>query len=136
MIIVHERDISGRPWQWAWGWKPLVSGFGPRLFGFKRGDTDFRVSLIPLGGYVRMLGQSPARSELVDPASFQAKARWQKGVVIMAGPLMNIILAVVAAMTGLYMYSFPEGWMNSGPSDHHRGRKPGSAGCECRACKL
>ena len=34
-------------------------GFGPRLFGFRRGDTDFRVSLIPLGGYVRMLGEQP-----------------------------------------------------------------------------
>ena len=43
-------------------------GFGKRLFGFKRGDTDYRVSMLPLGGYVRMAGDSPEESQKNDPA--------------------------------------------------------------------
>lgn len=107
MIIVHE---LGHFWAaLAVGIRvdTFSIGFGPRLFGFKRGDTDFRLSLVPLGGYVRMLGQEPGDEQAAtDPRSFQAKARWQRAIVIMAGPLMNIILAVVI-LAGLFMYKFP-----------------------------
>jgi regulator of sigma E protease len=82
-------------------------GFGPRLFGFKRGETDFRVSAVPFGGYVRMLGEQPGDEPSTDPRSFQAKARWQRALVVIAGPLMNIVLAVVL-ITGLYMHGFPK----------------------------
>jgi regulator of sigma E protease len=82
-------------------------GFGPRLFGFKRGETDFRVSAVPFGGYVRMLGEQPGDEPSTDPRSFQAKARWQRALVVIAGPLMNIVLAVIL-ITGLYMHGFPK----------------------------
>ena len=83
-------------------------GLGPRLFGFRRGDTDYRVSAIPFGGYVRMLGEQPGdEGSDSDPRSFQAKARWQRAIVIIAGPLMNVLLAV-ALVAGLYMYGFPK----------------------------
>ena len=81
-------------------------GFGTRLFGFRRGETDFRISAIPLGGYVRMLGEQPGDEKANDPRSFQAKTRWQRAIVIMAGPLMNVVLAI-AIMTGLYMHGVP-----------------------------
>ncbi len=107
MILVHE---MGHFWAaLAVGVKveTFSIGFGPRLFGFRRGETDFRVSAVPFGGYVRMLGEQPGDENVVDPRSFQAKSRWQRAIVIIAGPLMNIILAV-GLVTGLYMYAFPK----------------------------
>jgi regulator of sigma E protease len=82
-------------------------GFGPRLFGFKKGETDFRFSLILLGGYVKMVGEQPGDEHAADPRSFQAKPRWQRLIIVCAGPAMNIILAV-AVLTGLFMVRFPK----------------------------
>jgi regulator of sigma E protease len=105
MILVHE---LGHFWAaLAVGVKveTFSIGFGPRIWGFKRRETDFRLSAIPFGGYVKMLGEQPGDENAVDPQSFQAKARWQRAIVIVAGPLMNIILAI-GIVTGLYMYEF------------------------------
>jgi regulator of sigma E protease len=107
MILIHE---LGHFWAaLAVGIKveTFSIGFGPRLFGFRRGETDFRVSAIFFGGYVRMLGEQPGDTQAADPRSFQAKPRWQRAIVIVAGPLMNVLLAV-GIMTGLYMYAFPQ----------------------------
>ncbi len=107
MILIHE---LGHFWAaLAVGVKveTFSIGFGPRLFGFKRNDTDFRVSAILFGGYVRMLGEQPGDAQAADPRSFQAKTRWQRAIVIVAGPLMNILLAI-GLVTGLYMYAFPK----------------------------
>lgn len=70
-------------------------GFGPRLFGIKKGDTDYRISLIPFGGYVKMRGESPDDSKAQDPKSFMAKSVWSRFTVIVWGPLMNVVLAMV-----------------------------------------
>lgn len=70
-------------------------GFGRRLFGFRRGDTDYRVSLIPLGGYVRMAGDTPEESTAADPAEFLAKPKWQRFLILFAGPFMNVAIAIV-----------------------------------------
>src|SRR5712671_2908258 len=78
-------------------------GFGPRLFGFKRGDTDYRVSAFPLGGYVKMAGDTPSESLTGAPHEFLSKPKWQRFLVASAGPIMNMILAV-ALLTGLFMY--------------------------------
>jgi regulator of sigma E protease len=83
-------------------------GFGPRLFGFKRGETDFRFSLILLGGYVKMPGEQPGDEQAAaDPRSLPNKPRWQRLIILFAGPAMNIILAV-AVLTGLFMVRFPK----------------------------
>ncbi len=107
MILIHE---LGHFWAAvAVGVKveTFSIGFGPRLFGFKRGDTDFRVSAILFGGYVRMLGQELGDTQSTDPRSFAAQARWKRLIVIVAGPLMNVVLAI-ALVTGLYMYAYPK----------------------------
>ena len=83
-------------------------GFGRRLFGFKWGDTDCRVSLVPLGGYVKLEGEpDDVLSEDVpqshDERDFTARPRWQRFIVYLAGPFMNGVLSV-ALMAGLYMY--------------------------------
>ncbi|MEO8035194.1 MAG: RIP metalloprotease RseP, partial [Acidobacteriota bacterium] len=70
-------------------------GFGKRLFGFKRGDTDYRVSMLPLGGYVRMAGDTPEESQKNDPAEYLSKPKWQRLLILVAGPVMNLILAVL-----------------------------------------
>jgi len=75
-------------------------GFGKRLFGFKRGDTDYRVSLIPLGGYVKLEGEpDDAISEDTAPRGdgndFTARPRWQRLIVYFAGPAMNAVLTVL-----------------------------------------
>ncbi len=77
-------------------------GFGTRLFGFRRGDTDYRVSLLPLGGYVKMAGENPAEGRTGDPGEFGSHPRWQRILIGLAGPVFNFLLAFVL-MTGLYM---------------------------------
>lgn len=69
-------------------------GFGPKLFKFKCCGTEFAVSLIPLGGYVKMAGEDPDKP-VKSPDEFYAKSPWQRIVIALAGPLMNLLLAVV-----------------------------------------
>lgn len=68
-------------------------GFGKRLFGKKFGDTDVRVSLIPLGGYVKMAGEEDYEAKDPKPYEFQAKNRAQKIFILIMGPAMNFVLA-------------------------------------------
>jgi regulator of sigma E protease len=76
-------------------------GFGKRLFGFRRGDTDYRVSALPLGGYVKMSGENPMEESTGDPGEFMAHPRWQRFIIALAGPAMNVVLAIVV-MTGVF----------------------------------
>lgn len=69
-------------------------GFGPRLWGFRRGETDYRLSLVPLGGYVRLGGENPEEAT-GDPREFLSKPRWQRILVYLAGPAANLLLAIL-----------------------------------------
>jgi regulator of sigma E protease len=69
-------------------------GFGKRLFGFRKGATDYRVSLVPLGGYVRMAGDIPEENQTGNPDEFLSKPKWQRFLILVAGPLMNIAIAI------------------------------------------
>jgi regulator of sigma E protease len=77
-------------------------GFGRRLFGFTKGDTDYRVSLIPLGGYVRMAGDTPEENHPNRDDEFLSKPKWQRFLILVAGPLANIVIAIVF-MAGIFM---------------------------------
>src|SRR5436305_8943144 len=77
-------------------------GFGKRLFGFRKGDTDYRVSLVPLGGYVRMAGDTPEENQTHSPDEFLSKPKWQRFLIILAGPFMNLLIAC-AVGAGLSM---------------------------------
>ena len=70
-------------------------GFGPRLVGFKRGDTEYVVSAIPLGGYVKMAGENPDDPRSGRDDEFLSKSKWERFQILIMGPLMNLILAVV-----------------------------------------
>ena len=78
-------------------------GMGPRVIGYRRGDTDYRISAFPIGGYVKMSGETPGDAVTGDPHEFMSKPKWQRFMVASAGPAMNIILAV-GLLTGLYVY--------------------------------
>jgi regulator of sigma E protease len=71
-------------------------GYGKRLFGLKKGETDYRISLIPMGGYVKFSGEEAFdEPEKLGPRDFMAKKRWQRFLVLAMGSLMNIVLALV-----------------------------------------
>ncbi|HXN52773.1 MAG TPA: RIP metalloprotease RseP [Candidatus Acidoferrum sp.] len=121
MILVHEwgHFIAAR----IFGVRVDVFsiGFGPRLFGWKRGATDYRVSALPLGGYVRMAGQDPSEIDSANstsipgkekdktyapypqlqalvkgaPDELMSKPRWQRALISFAGPFVNLIFPVL-----------------------------------------
>jgi regulator of sigma E protease len=82
-------------------------GFGPRLWGRKKGDTDYRVSGLPLGGYVKMAGDNPLEERKGDPDEFLSKPRWQRALIAVAGPAMNIVLSIII-FAGIYMHGSKE----------------------------
>jgi regulator of sigma E protease len=78
-------------------------GFGPRLFGFKIGETEYKVCLLPLGGFVKMTGEtesgltgspSDGQEPVDDPGAFTAHPRWQRMLIGLAGPTFNILLTL------------------------------------------
>src|SRR5438477_555685 len=101
MIMIHEwghfivaRLFGGRV-------DVFSSGFGPRLFGWKRGATDYRVSALPFGGYVRMAGQDLSEVDSNDVAptgaadELMSKPRWQRALISFAGPAVNLLFPVL-----------------------------------------
>ncbi len=105
MILVHELGHYWAARRFDVRVETFSFGFGPRLFGFRRGETDFRFSLILFGGYVKMAGEQPGEEALNDPRAFLAKPRWQRLIIVLAGPSMNVLLAV-ALLTGLFMVRY------------------------------
>ena len=89
-------------------------GFGPRLFGKKWGQTDYRVSAIPLGGYVKLGGdesnapiEGESAPDIPDHERFDLRPRWQRILVALAGPVMNVITALTIPIAGALMYGVP-----------------------------
>ncbi len=120
MILIHELGHFWAARFFDVRVETFSFGFGPRLFGFRRGETDFRVSLILFGGYVKMTGEQTGEdgtpdSMVEDPRSFQAKPRWQRMIIAFAGPGMNVLLALTL-LTGLFMYRYPKVVGSDGPA--------------------
>ncbi len=134
MILVHELGHFWAARAFDVKVEVFSFGFGPRLFGFRRGETDYRFSLLLFGGYVKMAGEQPGENfsgsplakpgtedipgpsdELRnDPRAMFNKPRWQRLIILAAGPLMNVVLAI-AVLTGLFMFSY-ERVLNQGGS--------------------
>ena len=75
-------------------------GFGPKIFSKKGKETVYSISLIPFGGYVRMLGEEE-RSE--DPRSFNNSKVWKRMLVVLAGPIVNICFALIVAFLLVFL---------------------------------
>jgi regulator of sigma E protease len=79
-------------------------GFGKRLLGVKRGDTDYRLSLLPLGGYVKMAGDNIAEDRAGEPDEFLSHSKWHRFLVAVAGPVMNILTAFAIPLVASMLY--------------------------------
>jgi len=108
MILIHEWGHYAAAKFFKVRVEVFSIGFGKRLLGFRRGETDYRISAIPLGGYVKMSGENPMDERTGDPGEFLSHPRWQRFVIAIAGPFMNIVLAV-GLLTVVYMvhYEYP-----------------------------
>src|SRR5512140_1409635 len=77
-------------------------GFGPKIVNVRRGDTDYCISAIPLGGYVKMAGETAEDVRTGAPDEFMSKSKWQRFQVMIMGPVMNIVLAFVLTAVVLF----------------------------------
>lgn len=113
-------------------------GFGPRLFGRKWGHTDYRVSAIPLGGYVKLGGdesnaplEGTSAQDIPPEEMFNLRPRWQRILVALAGPVMNVLTALAIPFAAALMYGVPATpapvvyYVNSGGAAHQAGLQPG-----------
>ena len=99
MILVHEFGHFAAAKLLGVRVEVFSIGFGKRLLGFRRGDTDYRISALPLGGYVKMTGvnavempeERPEGASADDQASSLKHPRWQRLIIAVAGPVANII---------------------------------------------
>ena len=125
LVVIHEAGhfsmarLLGAPVE------VFSVGFGRRLWGFERGGTDYRISLVPLGGYVRIPGLGPDESDVVGEGAEEIELlpRWKRALILLAGPVTNIIAAVffigVAYMLGVETPAFRTeppviGWIDPG----------------------
>ena len=98
LVVVHEFGHFAVAKAFRFPVEVFSVGFGKRLFGKKWRGTDYRFSAIPLGGYVRVIGLGPDESTVVEGSSGQAPPvgkRWQRALVLLAGPVMNLVLALL-----------------------------------------
>jgi regulator of sigma E protease len=108
MILIHEFGHYAVAKLLGVRVEQFAIGFGKRLVGFRRGETDYRINAIPLGGYVKMSGENPMDQHTDDPREFLNHSRWHRFLIAIAGPAMNILLAVFL-LTVVYMvhYEYP-----------------------------
>jgi regulator of sigma E protease len=109
-------------------------GFGPKLLKVKRGDTEYAISAIPLGGYVKMAGENPEDQRTGSSDEFLSKTKWQRFQILIMGPLMNLGLAVilmaVVLMQGAQIPSYEDepvliGKIEAGSAAEQAGLRPG-----------
>src|SRR5215472_9716878 len=105
MILIHEFGHYAVAKLLGVRVEQFAIGFGKRLVGFRRGETDYRINAIPLGGYVKMSGENPMDQHTDDPREFLNHSRWHRFLIAIAGPAMNILLAVFL-LTAVYMVHF------------------------------
>src|SRR6202453_3163461 len=119
MVVVHEFGHFAVAKLCGVRVESFSVGFGPRLFGVKFGDTDYKVCVLPFGGYVKMTGETPDQistggdepdreAPANEPGAFTSHPRWQRMLIGVAGPISNFILAFV-------LMFFYYGWINEKP---------------------
>jgi regulator of sigma E protease len=81
-------------------------GFGPRLLGWRRGNTDYRISVLPLGGYVKMAGENPGEEVTGSSDEFLSRPKWERFLVLVMGATLNIVLAILIT-AGIFIHGIP-----------------------------
>src|ERR1700678_1033004 len=110
MILIHEFGHFAVAKLLGVRVEQFAIGFGKRLVGFRKGDTDYLINILPLGGYVKMSGENPMDDRALidgkpDPAEFMSHSRWHRFLIAIAGPSMNILLAIFL-LTAVYMVHY------------------------------
>src|SRR6478672_2625269 len=105
MILIHEFGHFAVAKLLGVRVEQFAIGFGKRLFGFRKGETDYRINALPFGGYVKMSGENPMDDRTGDPGEFMSHPRWHRFLIAIAGPAMNIMLAI-GILTGVYMVRY------------------------------
>jgi len=116
LILVHEFGHFAAAKLFGVRVEVFSIGFGKRLVGFRRGDTDYRISALPFGGYVKMAGENPAEEHSGSADEFSAHPRWHRFVIALSGPFMNVLFAVVL-LTGVFMVRYEHEWAQDQPAD-------------------
>jgi regulator of sigma E protease len=134
MVLIHEFGHYAVAKLLGVRVEQFAIGFGKRLVGFRRGDTDYRINALPFGGYVKMSGENPMDERTGDVREFLSHPRWHRFLIAIAGPAMNILLAIVL-LTGVYMvhYEHPSyldepavvGWIDHNSPAEKQGIRPG-----------
>jgi len=108
MVLIHEFGHYAVAKWLGVRVEQFAVGFGKRLIGFRKGETDYRLNLLPFGGYVKMSGENPLDARTDDPREFLNHSRWHRFLIAIAGPTMNILLAIFV-LTVIYMvhYEYP-----------------------------
>src|SRR5246500_3492569 len=108
MILIHEFGHYAVAKWLGVRVEQFAIGFGKRLIGFRKGETDYRINAIPLGGYVKMSGENPMDQRTDDPREFMNHSRWHRFLIAIAGPAMNILFAIFL-LTCVYLvhYEYP-----------------------------
>src|SRR5450631_2148031 len=105
MILIHEFGHYAMAKLLGVRVEQFAIGFGKRLLGFRRGETEYRINILPLGGYVKMSGENPMDTRSGDPGEFLSHPRWHRFIIAIAGPAMNILFAI-GLLTVVYMVHF------------------------------
>src|SRR6266566_6089534 len=105
MILIHEFGHYAVAKWLGVRVEQFAIGFGKRLVGFRKGETDYRINAIPLGGYVKMSGENPMDERTGDPREFMSHSRLHRFLIAIAGPAMNILLAIFL-ITVVYMVHY------------------------------
>jgi regulator of sigma E protease len=123
LVVLHEAGHFGAARLLGAPVEVFSVGFGKRLWGFERGGTDYRLSLVPIGGYVKIIGLGPDESDLVGDSAPETLLlpRWKRALILLAGPLTNVVAAVfflsLAFMVGVETPAYYEqrptvGWVD------------------------
>jgi regulator of sigma E protease len=94
LILVHEFGHYAVAKLLGVRVEQFAIGFGKKLLGFRKGETEYRLNILPLGGYVKMSGENPMDQRTGDPREFLSHSRWHRFLIAIAGPSMNILLAI------------------------------------------
>jgi regulator of sigma E protease len=107
MVLVHEFGHFAVAKLCGVRVETFAIGFGKRVIGFRKGETEYQLNILPLGGYVKMSGEMPGETadpdRIADPGDFSAHPRWQRMLIAVAGPVANLVLSLML-MTGVSMF--------------------------------
>jgi regulator of sigma E protease len=115
MVLVHEFGHFAAAKICGVRVQAFALGFGKRLIGFRHGDTDYRINLLPLGGYVKMAGEVPGEQASDDPGDINNHPRWQRIFIAIAGPISNFLFAFTL-MGAAFMLHDQVNQYESGPA--------------------